>query len=310
MNVMLLPAYMNTILVVDDDPDCLRFLTDALELANMSALVATSGGAALHLLNRIVPDLILMDAIMPDLDGFETTQKIKSNPDMCGVPVIFMTGLTEAEHVVEAFEVGGIDYVRKPIELSELMARVRAHLNQSRALQASVAGLDATERPILATDADGRLLWCTSRAEEAIVRIAPNWRRANSQLPVEVQTQIARLLTPGKSAGASVRIRQMSEGDELEMTVIARYRHNEVLIRLSEIRADGGLIRLQERLALSRREAEVLLWVSYGKTNRDISEVLDISPRTVTKHLERIFDKIGVETRSAAAVVATRLIAH
>ncbi len=307
---MLLPAYMNTILVVDDDPDCLRFLTDALELANMSALVATSGGAALHLLNRIVPDLILMDAIMPDLDGFETTQKIKSNPDMCGVPVIFMTGLTEAEHVVEAFEVGGIDYVRKPIELSELMARVRAHLNQSRALQASVAGLDATERPILATDADGRLLWCTSRAEEAIVRIAPNWRRANSQLPVEVQTQIARLLTPGKSAGASVRIRQMSEGDELEMTVIARYRHNEVLIRLSEIRADGGLIRLQERLALSRREAEVLLWVSYGKTNRDISEVLDISPRTVTKHLERIFDKIGVETRSAAAVVATRLIAH
>ena len=70
----------------------------------------------------------------------------------------------------------------------------------------------------------------------------------------------------------------------------------------------GGLERLQDRLPLTQREAEVLLWVSYGKPNRVISDVLQISPRTVTKHLERIFDKSGVETRSAAAAVAIRML--
>ncbi|MBO9579477.1 MAG: response regulator [Sphingobium sp.] len=303
-----LPAHSDTILVVDDEPDALRMLTSVLERAEMSVLVATSGEAALELLGNIVPDLILMDAVMPGLDGFETTQKIKACPETASIPVIFMTGLTESEHVVEAFEVGGVDYVRKPVDLNELLARVRVHMAQGRAVQASVTSLDATDRLILATNARGNLLWCTPRAEQAISRIAPDWRRENPQLPSDIRSQIERLLAMSATAGASVRVKQTDGDGELELMVVAHYREDEVLIRINELNPNDDLARLQDRLPLTNREAQVLLWVSYGKPNRVISDVLQISPRTVTKHLERIFDKIGVETRSAAAAVAIRII--
>jgi DNA-binding response OmpR family regulator len=301
------PGHSDTVLVVDDEPDSLRMLTAILERAEMSVLVATSGEAALELLNNIVPDLILMDAVMPGMDGFETTQKIKSRPATASIPVIFMTGLTESEHVVEAFEVGGVDYVRKPVDLKELLARVRVHMAQGRAVHASITSLDATDRLILATDAQGRLLWCTPRAEKAIARMSPGWQRDQAALPGEIRSQIERLLSK-EEAGGSVRVKQIKGDGELEMVVVAHYREDEVLIRLSEVDPDQDLARLQDRLPLTHREAEVLLWVSYGKPNRVISDVLQISPRTVTKHLERIFDKIGVETRSAAAAVAIRML--
>jgi DNA-binding NarL/FixJ family response regulator len=257
-----------------------------------------------------VPDLILMDAVMPGMDGFETTQKIKARPTLSTIPIIFMTGLTESEHVVEAFEVGGVDYVRKPVNLMELLARVRVHMAQGRAVHASVASLDATDRLMLATDARGSLLWCTPRAEEAISRVAPDWRRSEDALPPEMRSQVERLVARGDLAGASVRVKQREGEGELELVVIAHYRENEVLIRLNELNPDQDLARLQDRLPLTHREAEVLLWVSYGKPNRVISDVLEIRPRTVTKHLERIFDKLGVETRSAAAAVAIRVISQ
>jgi DNA-binding NarL/FixJ family response regulator len=255
-----------------------------------------------------VPDLIIMDAVMPGMDGFETTQKIKARPTTASVPIIFMTGLTESEHVVEAFEVGGVDYVRKPVNLMELLARVRVHMAQGRAVHASVASLDATDRLILATDARGSLLWCTPRAQEAITRFAPEWQRSEEALPPEMRNQVERLIARSDLTGASVRVKQQEGEGELELVVIAHYRENEVLIRLNELNPGQDLIRLQDRLPLTHREAEVLLWVSYGKPNRVISDVLEIRPRTVTKHLERIFDKLGVETRSAAAAVAIRVI--
>lgn len=305
---MKIPGHSDTILVVDDEPDALRMLTAALEKAELTVLVATSGEAALELLNNIVPDLILMDAVMPGMDGFETTQRIKSKPGLVSIPVIFMTGLTESEHVVEAFEVGGVDYVRKPVDLQELLARVRAHMAQGRAVQASITSLDATDRLILATDAKGSLLWCTPRAEQAIKRVSPDWRRGETALPEEMRNQIERLLTIQELAGGSVRVKQTKSSGQLELMVIAHYREDEVLIRLNELNPEQDLVKLQERLPLTHREAEVLLWVSYGKPNRVISDVLVISPRTVTKHLERIFDKLGVETRSAAAAVAIRML--
>jgi DNA-binding CsgD family transcriptional regulator len=189
----------------------------------------------------------------------------------------------------------------------ELLARVRVHMAQGRAVQASVTSLDATDRLILATDARGNLLWCTPRAEQAINRVSPDWRRGEEPLPPEIRSHIERLLAL-EGTGGSARVKRSGGSGELEMMVVAHYRENEVLIRLNELDPDDDLARLQHRLPLTNREAQVLLWVSYGKSNRVISDVLQISPRTVTKHLERIFDKIGVETRSAAAAVAIRVI--
>lgn len=304
------PGHTATVLVVDDEPDSLRMIATMLENAEITVLVATSGQAALDLLVHIVPDLILMDAVMPGLDGFETTVRIKKTPALANIPIIFMTGLTESEHVVEAFEVGGADYVRKPVNLSELLARVRVHMAQGRAVHASLASLDATGRLMLATDTRGRLLWCTPRAQTAIARVSTGWSTEAASLPPELQGPVERLLAREDSVGASARVDFGETSGGIELVVIARYRENEVLIRLNELNPGQDVETLRDRLQLTSREAEVLLWVSYGKASLDISDVLAISPRTVQKHLERIYEKLGVETRSAAAAIAIRAITN
>lgn len=295
-----------TVLVVDDQRDSLQLLTSALEQAGIRVLIATSGEAALDVLQRIVPDLILMDAVMPGLDGFETTVLIKKDPTLAHIPVIFMTGLTESEHVVEAFEVGGVDYVRKPANIAELIARVRVHMANARAMQASLAGLDATGRLMMATDRRGRFLWCTPMAEGAIGRVAPGWTRDDRALPEALRAPVERMLAAEPLPGSSIRLDQ-SYG-ALELVLIAQYRTNEMLIRLNELNPQADAMKLRDRLHLTQREAEVLLWVSYGKSSFLISDILEISPRTVNKHLERVFEKLGIETRSAAAAIAIRTI--
>jgi DNA-binding NarL/FixJ family response regulator len=301
-----LPPHRDTVLVVDDQPESLRLLTDALECGGITVLVATSGEGALELLTHIVPDLVLMDAVMPGMGGFAATRLVKASPHSAHVPVVFMTGLTDSEHVVQGFEAGAVDYVRKPVDVHELLARVRLHLGQARAVQASSAGLDATGRTMIATDTDGNLLWCTPFAERAIAGISPGWTRGSGALPPIMRQAIERLLTRQEARAPAARLEQ--SGVTLELVVIARYRENELLIRLNELNPLGDASRLQTRLGLTEREAEVLLWISYGKSNADISEVLVISPRTVQKHLERIYEKLGVETRAAAAAIAIRSI--
>lgn len=300
------PTRQDTVLVIDDAPESLRFLTTALENAGFTVLIAISGNAALELLSHVVPDLILMDAVMPGLDGFETTVRIKNTASLAHIPVIFMTGLTESEHVVEAFEVGGVDYVRKPINVDELLARLRLHLTNGRVVQASLAGLDATGRLMMATDTEGHFLWCTPLAEDAIQTISPAWSKEEGALPAVMRPAVDRLLAQREQAGASVKL-ELPQAT-LELVLIAQYRENEVLIRLNEVNPEADAAKLRLTLDLTQREAEVLLWVSYGKPNRVISDIMSISSRTVDKHLERVFDKMGIETRSAAAAIAIRLI--
>lgn len=306
MSDMVAAPHVDTVLVIDDEPDSLRMLTAMLETADLTVLIATSGKAGLEVLQHMKPDLILMDAVMPGIDGFETTTRIKRDPALASIPVIFMTGLTESEHVVEAFEVGGVDYVRKPIHWQELLARVRVHMAQSRAVHASAAGLDATGRLMMATDGEGRLRWCTPLAERVIARVAPDWDRREAVLPQVLRAGVQRLLGQADAGGATLRIDQPQGA--IELVVIGQLRGDEVLIRLNELNPQKDVMQLQSGLNITQREAEVLLWVSYGKSNSDISDVLTISPRTVQKHLEHIYEKIGVETRASAAAIAIKVI--
>ncbi|MET0587808.1 MAG: DNA-binding response regulator [Novosphingobium sp.] len=299
-------ARPDIVLAIDDEPDSLRMLTAMLETADITVLIASSGANALEVLQHVKPGLILMDAVMPGIDGFETTTLIKRDKALAPIPIIFMTGLTESEHVIEAFEVGGVDYVRKPINWKELLARVRVHMAQSRAVHASAASLDATGRLVVATDGDGRLLWCSPLAERAIARIAPGWDRRAPVLPPPLRNSVQRLLAQGQPGSGSIRIEQPQ--GSIELVVIDTLRGDEVLIQFKELDPQQDTQRLQQGLNITQREAEVLLWISYGKSNTDISEVLTISPRTVQKHLEHIYQKLGVETRSSAAAVAIKVI--
>src|SRR5690242_18648991 len=146
------------VLAVDDAPDTLLLLTDILEGAGMTALIARNGTTALSLLPQVRPDLILMDAVMPKMDGFETCRRIKKARDFAHIPVIFMTGLSDTEHVVKGFESGGVDYVTKPIVPDELLARIRVHLANSRLAQSARIALDISGTPLVALNSQGQVL--------------------------------------------------------------------------------------------------------------------------------------------------------
>ena len=115
MKTMLDRSESDVVLVVDDVPDNLSVLHDALDESGYTVLVATSGEAALQRAVQAVPDIVLLDAMMPGLDGFEVAKRLKAQARTAHIPIIFMTGLTETEHLVAALDAGGVDYVTKPI---------------------------------------------------------------------------------------------------------------------------------------------------------------------------------------------------
>lgn len=300
----------DTVLVVDDTPETLGFLTDTLDQAGYTVLIATDGEAALELVEQITPDLVLMDAVMPGMGGFEACRRLKHEKFLSNLPVIFMTGLTDTEHVVEGLSAGGVDYVTKPIVVDELLARIRVHLANARKAQGSQAALDASGRFLLAANRHGQLLWCTPKARQLLAELftgfSADTQEASAMLPVEVSSllQQQQAGVPGQPGFCDV------QGRRLEFTLLSSIGPDECLFRVSETHLGSDEQLLQQALGLTLREAEVLLWISRGKANRDIGEILQISPRTVNKHLETVFVKLGVENRASAAARAVRLLSR
>ena len=287
----------DTILVVDDTPETLGLLTDTLDHAGFTVLIATDGQSALELLDQITPDLILMDAVMPGMSGFESCRRLKQEKMLASLPVIFLTGLSESQHVVEGLASGGVDYVTKPIVLDELLARIRVHLANARAAQGAGAALDASGRFLLATDREGRLLWCTPKAKQLV---------ADLNLQTVLTDQLVRLRQQTGVARVVLEI----AGRRIEIAAVSSIGPDEWLFRLTESAVAVEEQVLQKAFTISSRESEVLLWVSRGKSNREIGEILTISPRTVDKHVAQIFAKLGVANRASAAARAAKALGN
>lgn len=291
-------------LVVDDSPETLRMLTDALDGAGMTVMVALDGAAAMRIVEQITPDIILLDAVMPGMDGFETCRRLKRSPGLSDVPVIFMTGLSESEHIVRGLEAGGVDYVTKPIAIVEMLARIRVHLNNARVSQSARAALDVSGRFLLAVDRLGKVLWATPQAQKLLAADGAPEDGLRLDLPKpwlewleQVHTGLAQPKVPIKSS--------MLRNDELRLQYMGKLGPNEFLLRLGRDTSAEAPAQFSAEFGLTSRESEVLAWLSKGKTNRDIAQILGLSPRTVDKHLEQIYAKLGVENRTAAAAIAT-----
>ncbi len=291
------------VLVVDDSPETLGFLTDALHAAGMTVLISIDGENALALLNEVTPDVILLDAVMPGLDGFETCRRMKRDTRFAHVPVIFMTGLTETEHVIEGLEAGGVDYVTKPIITDELIARIRVHRNNARVAHSARQALNAAGRALLAASAHGRVLWNTPQAASLLQKAFPAAEVESLMLPTPVADWLATAAANGEPPEPSV-ILSPDNGLPLSFSFVAVIAPDELLLAVHSARTIDEKTVFKERFTLTPREAEVLLWIARGKSNRDVAEILDLSPRTVNKHLEQVYAKLGVENRTAAAAVA------
>jgi len=292
-------------LVVDDHPETLRLIIDTLEHADVTVLVATDGARAVEQVKHVTPDVILLDAVMPGMDGFDTCRALKAGP-AADVPVIFMTGLDDTEHVVRGFEAGGVDYLTKPIAPDELVARIRVHVANARSASGMRAALDVSGRTMLAVDAEGELRWMTPQAEQLLTWRVPS-AAAGSTLSDELRAWITGSTgRPPAQTGDELLVG--TGPDRLRFRLISRVSEREILLVVQQAAGEvierEGAQRLQQRFSLTSREAEVLYWLCAGKANRDIADILGMSPRTTNKHLEHVYTKLGVESRSAAVARA------
>jgi DNA-binding response OmpR family regulator len=300
------PAPRDIVLLVDDSPDSLAFLTDALEQTGFSVLIATSGHSALTIVDRITPDIVLLDAVMPGMDGFETCLRLKAMGSVAQVPVIFMTGLTETEHIVRALEAGGVDYLSKPINVDELRARIRVHLANARSAQSARVALDAAGRHLLAMRGNGKLLWSTPQATR-LVNAATGSDEGLDLVSVQVGRWLDERRLTGQTRDPGITIETSGEAT-LSLSFLGSIGADEHLFRLTSQTQARDDDRLRQHFSLTGRESEVLVWIAKGKSNRDIGEILGLSSRTVNKHLEQIYVKLGVENRASAAVKAAGIL--
>jgi DNA-binding response OmpR family regulator/DNA-binding CsgD family transcriptional regulator len=289
-------------MVVDDAIDSIRMISDALETAGMTVLVALEGNQALTISQNITPDIVLMDAIMPNMDGFETCRRLKQNPEFIDTPIIFMTGLSDTEHVVMGLKSGGVDYVTKPINTSEVLARMEVHLTNARMARSARMALDRAGQNLFAVDRNGEILWATPQVHH---RLTDGDTCHQKQLGQHLKEWLAH----SPENGHSLTLDFLAEPHSVEFLTLVDSR--EYLLRLHEVQqSTTATASLRERFSLTGRESDVLLWIANGKTNREIGQILDMSPRTVNKHLEQVFRKMNVENRTSAAAAAIKCLAH
>lgn len=277
------------VLVVDDAPSTLGLLRQALEAEGYTVLLATDGEAALAALADGTPDAILLDAMLPGLSGFETCRRLKADPGLAQIPVVFMTGLTDTAHVLEGFDAGGVDYVTKPLRTREVLARLATHVRNARLARLAREAVDIAGRGVVVLDAGGRIAWCSPRAADWLAPAGPLPRRWPAAWAVPPQAE--RTLPVAAAAGRRLVARHVGTVGLGDTMLLLDQRSGDAPDRLAAA-------------ALTAREAEVLSWLAKGKTNRDIAEILGISRHTVSKHLEHLFEKLGVETRAAASALA------
>jgi DNA-binding NarL/FixJ family response regulator len=241
------------------------------------------------------------------MDGFEACRALNHNKTLAHVPVIFMTGLSETQDIVKGLEAGGVDYVTKPIVPDELLARIRVHLANARLANSARAALDASGRYLLATNAEGGVRWCTPQTAKLLGLAFVDFHGEGYMLPPDVQEWLQRRARR-ESASDQVALLSTTSAIKLQLAYVGQIGSDEILLRLLEGEFENDNLVLKRKLQLTQRESEVLMWIARGKSNRDIAEILDLSPRTVNKHLEQIYAKLGVENRASAAALAVRML--
>jgi DNA-binding response OmpR family regulator/DNA-binding CsgD family transcriptional regulator len=304
-----------TVLLVDDVPENLSLLIDTLRDAGIEIRVAESGERALKQLPNINPDLILLDVMLPGLNGFETCRLIKADARWREVPVLFVTALSDVAEKVRGFEAGGVDYLTKPFHPQEVLARVTAHLQLAflrRELERKNAELSeevslrleaerqlhqSLDRALVVATAEGHVVFTTLQATQLLTRLFPE--EPADRLPVAVLDWVRRPGPRPEELRPQVRIQLFSEPGL-----------NRSFVLLLEDLAWQPKVDRLIALGLTPREAEVLFWFAEGKGAPEIAMIIGVSHNTARKHAQRVLEKLGVENRLAAVRVAREQLAR
>jgi DNA-binding NarL/FixJ family response regulator len=316
---------MKTVMVVDDVPANVDVVLGFLHESGCRVLVADSGFRGIEQLELELPDLILLDLMMPGMDGIETCLRIKARDTWKHIPIVMMTAADELSKKLAAFEAGAVDFLTKPIQPEEVLARVRTHLH-IRELQAELEAMNRSlmqkneelaeeielrldaekqletslEQALLISNRHGEVLFATRQAQlllDTFFSAVPKHR-----LPFEMHTWLT-----GPDNHKPFNVTNKKRGEiQIDHFALSTSRSLS-LMRIEHRNGDRGP-RALLALGLTAREAEVLYWITEGKTNPEIAIILDSSINTVKKHANNLFTKLGVETRTAAARAALQVL--
>ena len=241
---------------------------------------------------------------MTTMSGVEICEKVKEKQKQSSIQVIFMTGLSDTENIVKGFEASGIDYITKPIINSELVARIRVHLANSRLALSAQSALDLAGQYIFAVNKLGITLWSTPQVNQLLDTANDNQAWLANNFSDEIKTWLEHEPAQG------MNVTLLTPTQTLKVYFLGKASKNEYLLRLVHQESPNESSNLKKYWSLTNREAEVLFWIAKGKTNREIGQILGTSPRTINKHSEKIYKKLDVENRTTAAAKALKYMQH
>ena len=258
------------IMIIDDSPASLILLTEILLRQGFTVREALSGRVALTGIRQQPPDLILLDIRMPEMDGFEVCRQLKDDAVTSSIPVIFISGLEQTEDKIQAFDVGGLDYITKPFVATEVIARVQRHLELSR-MQQNLESM-VQDRTIKLEEAN-----------TALKVLLEHRRAGQEEFERNVVGHISTLINP------YLKRLQKTDLDSRQMALLEVIGSN-----LKEITADFSVKFHSRALGLTRRELEVAALIKTGNTNMEIAVILDISEYAVSFHRQNLRKKLGL----------------
>ncbi len=279
-----------TIMIVDDTPANLQLLLQVL-LKNGHRVVAfTDSAQALGAAKNHPPDIILLDIRMPGMDGLETCRRLKADPELRDVPVLFISMINEPDKIVQAFAAGGADYVTKPFQPEEVLARVSTHLQLRRLLSKVKRQRDAVEKKVSQRTRE------LEQKNASLAQYIHQLEKTNVALDVLIR----------KFDAESTALAQKTV-DELWMDIAPMLRElnelcssdeQKVLVEMIQSRlaqAEPKIPRLEDNQALlSKREQEVALLIAEGRSCTEVGQLLSIALRSVHSHCYSIRKKLGV----------------
>lgn len=267
-----------TILIVDDTANNIVLLNDIL-CQEYKIRAASNGKQALVLARRDpMPDLIVLDIMMPEMDGYEVCRLLKEDEDTAEIPVIFISGLGKSRDKLQAFEVGGLDYITKPFESAEVLARVKLHLELSR----------------MKRHLEAMVLLRTSKLEEsntALKVILEHRQSEREKVESNVMNYVDSLIMP--------HLKQLQETNQDSRQI---YLTDTIKAKLGEMTSQFSSGFGSRKVRLTRREMEVALLIKGGKTNLEITDCLCISESAVSFHRQNLRKKMGLLGRKVNLV--------
>ncbi len=315
----------HTLLIVDDNINNLRFAMTHLKAYSYKVLTASTGEDGIARAKLTLPDLILLDVMMPDIDGYEVCARLKANPTTQDIPIIFMTAISDASHKTRGLREGAVDYVTKPVDESELLMRVRTHLELRDLRLGAERKVDSQKGEIVAlTQQIDRLrveketLYETITAQtEQINRWAQQTMqervRDNRGVQLFIRNQIQNRMSQALQKLEAIQDRgQTAVSDEVQALV------GETLSLFQEL--EGEFKRLTDSLSdspqmtraelyqtLSDREYQTLVRMARGQSNAVIADKMGVTPATISTYLRRIKQKLEITDGQTLLQVAFML---